>query len=228
MASEQQIKDAKDFEKILNDDIISKDQLIWEPVYVENTIPDDDELRATVFRYKVPDGSSCWFKIVGKVRTSLSEMTDILDTNLLGRQREWHELFIEGKILANCAPGVELCWMAYSSGTALVSDRDFVYYKISRSNEDSFQLSYRTLTPLEEKEDQQHLQEIPARKYVRGAFTAAHFIEAQQPNLVSYTYFQCADPKGLIPLFLTWGPQSKILVKEIGGLRKATQKSKNE
>src|SRR3989338_907414 len=119
---------AEVMETILNADAELRSLTIWEPVLIENTLRGEDDLRATVFRYRPTHESGCWFKIVGKVVASLEEVYDLLDTNLLPRQKEWHFLFIEGKILAT-RDNLELCWMAYDSDSALVSDRDFLYYK---------------------------------------------------------------------------------------------------
>jgi hypothetical protein len=50
-------------------------------------------------------------------------------------------------------------------------------------------------------------------------------VEDLGDGTVLYICLQRADPKGLIPLALTWKPQAKILAGEIAGVRQATKLS---
>lgn len=214
----------------LNEDAELRQRNVWKPVLHEKKSQDNPELGAVVSSYQAAGDPCKWFKIEGRVRTTIEEIRDLLDFRLLERQSEWHHLFVEGEIPEKHArPGepasdlLELCWMAYDSGSFLVSVRDFIYWKVGKTTDEhgGFQLSYRTVP-------QSGLNvTIPHRpSYVRGEFQAAHFIEDLGDGMLAYTYIQRADPKGMIPLFLTAGPQAEILLKEIAGVRRATRRSK--
>ena len=224
MASSGGLLSEDEVQRLLTaDDQMRKER--WEAFLVEKAAQGDEELRATVYSYDPPHERGRWLRIEGKVRATMAQMKDILDDRLLERQKEWHHLFIEGQILQREGP-VELCWMAYDSDSFLVTDRDFVYFKIAASTETTLQLTYRTLSPQQEAD---LLPRFPLpstdHAYVRGYFEAAHFVEDCGDGTLTYVYLQRADPKGMIPLALTYTPQAKILLREIKGLRHATSSS---
>jgi len=182
--------------------------------------------KAVVFQRKhISNDSALYFKITGPVNATVDELLDLLDLHLIERQPEWHDLFIEGKIVQKISDNVEIMYMAYNSGIPLVTNRDFVYVKVRKQLSEEVGggvlLTYRTVP---------HQDCPPLPQYVRGEFEAAHCFRPnpKDPSSTDYTYIQHADSKGMIPKFFTNAPQVNIMLNEIDGVRKATMKKPNK
>jgi hypothetical protein len=161
-------------------------------------------------------------KVTGSIEGSLANISNLLDAAIKERQSEWHELYAGGEyIYQDPANSLEVCLFRYLSPVSFVSPRDTVYLKVRRDyyNENnelqSFLLSYRSLD----------LDEIlPVSKgHVRTLFQGAHYIQVINQNCFRYTYYQRADPCGLIIKRLSNGPQCSIMLKEVQGVRRAVK-----
>lgn len=59
-------------------------------------------------------GPEGWIRVEATLRDiTLDTMRDILDWHLEERQAGWHELLIEGRIVARYSGSRALCWFAY-------------------------------------------------------------------------------------------------------------------
>jgi START domain len=178
-----------------------------------------------VYEYEEAGEPLLWLKVEAIVNAPLASLQNLLDTNLLQRQSEWHKLFIEGRVDV-IDDNMQLCWMAYKSGSWLVDSRDFVYEKHARfvdNNTSSLVLSYRCVAGQEERMRSIDFDFGERKHYVRGFFEAAHHVEAIDERSTRYVYIQRADPRGLVPVWLTRAPQTDILLDEVVGVRKAVQ-----
>ncbi|CAF1196386.1 unnamed protein product [Adineta steineri] len=166
--------------------------------------------------YKQSGDPIWWIKLVGYVEnSSLANIDDLLNTSLKERHPEWHELYINGRIICKNDDGrSEFCYFQYASPSALISPRDTCYLKVRRNLANGFLLSYRSID---------HPEAIDlSGKFVRTIFKGAHLIEAtDNGNGFRYTYIQYADPGGRIPKILANRPQCDIILNEIEGIRKA-------
>ncbi len=160
------------------------------------------------------DGATFWLRVQATFPAeAFAELTDVLDTNLAKRQKEWHELLLEGGgVLAESSKQRQVCYFAYRSPFPL-SDRDCLYVKVSQSPDaDTLMLFYWTVV------DDGLKPADPQR--VRIDFRAAHAVQ-RGPQGVTYDYIQCSDAKLVLPNFILKSAQVKILFGEVAGLRRA-------
>jgi hypothetical protein len=160
------------------------------------------------------DGKTFWLRVQAAFPVdAFPGLADVLDTNLATRQKEWHELLLEGGgILAETSKQRQVCYFAYRS-PGPISDRDCLYVKVSQSPDpDTLMLFYWTIV------DDALMP--PDAHRVRIDFRAAHAVRRGQEG-VSYDYIQCSDAKLMLPNFILKSAQVKILFGEVAGLRRA-------
>lgn len=160
------------------------------------------------------EGGTFWLRVQAVFPLeAFAELVDVLDTNLETRQKEWHELLLEGGgVLVQSSPARQLCYFAYRSPFPL-SDRDCLYVKVSEAPDaDTLLLFYWTIAD-------EALKPLDPRR-VRIDFRAAHAVQ-RGPEGVGYDYIQCSDAKLLLPDFILKSAQVKILIGEVAGLRRA-------
>ncbi|CAM4781203.1 unnamed protein product [Rotaria magnacalcarata] len=166
--------------------------------------------------YKPPGDSIWWIKLVAHVEnSSLANIDDLLDASLKERHPEWHELFIDGRVVHKNEDGrSEICYFQYASPSIFISPRDTCYIKVRRTLPNGFMLSYRSIDLPEARDS--------SGKFVRTTFKGAHLIEkTDNEDSFRYTYAQYADPGDLIPKIFANRPQCDIILKEIEGIRRA-------
>ncbi len=158
-----------------------------------------------------------WLRVLGDFPPdSFDELADVLDVNLEKRQKEWHDLLVDGGgVRASPDSAHQVCYFAYRSPWPF-SDRDCLYAKLSQSPDpDTLLLSYWTV------QDAQLEPEHADR--VRIDFWAAHAV-VRGAERVTYDYVQWSDAKIMLPDVLLKSSQVKILLREVEGLRRAVSK----
>ncbi|CAF1317218.1 unnamed protein product [Adineta ricciae] len=209
--------DATTLERYLDDDLaLIRNADVWRE-YKRGTQHKDD----ICYIYKAPNDSIWWIKLVAHVdNSSLGNIDDLLDANLKQRHPEWHELYIDGRIIRKNDDRSEFCYFQYASPSMFIAPRDTCYIKVRRDLPNGFILSYRSVDLPEARDS--------TGKFVRTHFKGAHLIErAEQDNGFTYTYLQYADPGGQIPKMLANRPQCNIILREIEGIRRAMKNSVN-
>ncbi|UJR11092.1 hypothetical protein I4U23_015274 [Adineta vaga] len=204
--------DAATLDRYLDDDLaLINNTNIWKE-YKRGKQHKDD----ICYIHKPSNDSIWWIKLVAHVdNSSMANIDDLLDASLKQRHPEWHELYIDGRILRKNDGGrSELCYFQYASPSILIAPRDTCYIKVRRNLPNGFILSYRSV-------DLPEARDISG-KFVRTIFKGAHLIETtDKDNSFRYTYLQYADPGGQIPKMLANRPQCNIILNEIEGIRRA-------
>ena len=128
----------------------------------------------------------------------------------IDRKREWDQLFVEGRVVANLNANSRLLYQHFSAPWP-VSHRDFAFLSISKHLEDGSIIStgFSVETPL--------VPEVGG--LVRGEMHMAGFIMRQvAPNLTRLTYLVHIDPKGSIPTMVINQTQKKQ-TQNVGKIR---------
>lgn len=100
--------DTKTLDRYLDEDLsLIKDKNVWKEF--KRGIQHKDDV---CYIYTSPSDSIWWIKLVAHVENgSLENISDLLDTNLKERHSEWHELFIDGRIVQKNADNrSEICY----------------------------------------------------------------------------------------------------------------------
>nr|ACD54782.1 unknown [Philodina roseola] len=211
--------DATTLDRYIDEDLsLINNTTIWKE-YKRGKQHKDD----VCYVYQSTNDSIWWIKLVALVEEgSIDNIDDLLDHNLKERHPEWHELYIDGRILKKNEDGHQLnvffSSSRYASPSIFIAPRDTCYLKVRRNLSNGFILSYRSIDLPEGRDE--------SGKFVRTIFKGAHLIEKTEKNTgFRYTYIQHADPGGSIPKILANRPQCDIIFKEIEGIRRAMKNS---
>jgi hypothetical protein len=100
--------DSTTLDRYLDDDLaLIKNTSLWKE-YKRGAQHTDD----VCYIYKSPGDSIWWIKLVAYVEnSSLENIDDLLDASLKQRHPEWHELYIDGRIIRKNDDGrSEMCY----------------------------------------------------------------------------------------------------------------------
>lgn len=100
--------DTTTLDRYVDDDLtLIKDTNIWKE-YKHGTQHKDD----VCYIHKPPGDSIWWIKVVANIEnSSLANIDDLLDGNLKQRHAEWHELYIDGRVISKLDDGrSEICY----------------------------------------------------------------------------------------------------------------------
>lgn len=94
--------------RYLDEDLtLIQNENLWKEYKRGSQSPND-----VCYIYKPPDDSIWWIKLVALVEdSSIANIDDLLDASLKERHPEWHELYIDGRIIRKNDDGrSELCY----------------------------------------------------------------------------------------------------------------------
>lgn len=103
--------DSSKLDGYLDEDLkLINDKNIWKE-FKRSDRP-GEETNDICYVYQAPNDPIWWIKFVAHVqRGSMENIDDLLDTRLKERHPEWHELYVDGKILQkNCDGRSEICY----------------------------------------------------------------------------------------------------------------------